>query len=237
MNGDEDEDSEDATIDQGLMDEYDALIASMEDGDMDSDEDEDSDEDSEDLDAEYDALIAEIEGGIDLSEDWDDEFDRIADELLSSGIETDENDEEDGNENGDDVLFVGTLIGFTKLNTGYSFMMVSPDGSYYTGSWTGVPFDTKSFDDVEKVIRYIPGEVELVEEPDLLLTPDSIPFENVRPERIPFSMWEEVEMTSEEFSTRWIEDAKDKSLVVGSRIDPVGQRWVLKAIPVKPIRS
>ena len=127
------------------------------------------------------------------------------------------------------------FVGFENNPTGFDVIFYDEDMGYLQGTKTiGFSFSTElGFNDAENVIKAMRGAVELlpVDVSDLKM------LKFMRPDAIPFEMWEEVELdiTSEQFATQWLVPVNSDvdPIVMGGRIDPIGRKWLVQAVCIE----
>jgi len=131
----------------------------------------------------------------------------------------------------DGALFVG----YQGNDTGFDVIFFDEDLGYLQGTKAiGFSFSTElGFGDTENVIKAMRGAVELipVDVADLKM------LKFMRPDAIPFEMWEEVELdiTSEQFASQWLVPVNSDvdPIVMGGRIDPIGRKWLVQAVCIE----
>ena len=127
------------------------------------------------------------------------------------------------------------FVGFQSNPTGFDVIFYDADLGYLQGTKTiGFSFSTElGFNDAENVIKAMRGAVELlpVDVSDLKM------LKFMRPDAIPFEMWEEVELdiTSEQFASQWLVPINSDvdPIVMGGRIDPIGRKWLVQAVCIE----
>ena len=162
------------------------------------------------------------------------------DQVLFDGEEEVSVDEEEVSFDDTDFVFdyipEGALfVGFQGNPTGFDVILYDADLGYLQGTKTiGFSFSTElGFNDAENVIKAMQGAVELlpVDVSDLKM------LKFMRPDAIPFEMWEEVELdtTSEQFATQWLVPVNSDvdPIVMGGRIDPIGRKWLVQAVCIE----
>ena len=127
------------------------------------------------------------------------------------------------------------FIGYEGNDTGFDMIFFDEDLGYLQGTKTvGFSFSTElGFVDTENVIKAMRGTVELipVDVSDLKM------LKFMRPDAIPFQMWEDIELdlTSEEFTSQWLVPVNSDvdPIILGAKIDPVGKRWLVQAVCIE----
>ena len=216
---------------------------------FDSIDDIDAEQIASDFIADYLGVVSDVEPGVepasafvnaeeDVSEE-DEDTEDLEDQALFDDDELSEEELSEEELSFDDEDYVidsipeGALfVGFENNPTGFNVVFFDEDLGYLQGSKTiGFSFSAElSFDDAENVIKAMQGAVELtpVEVSDLKM------LKFMRPDAIPFQMWEdiELELTSKGFTDEWLvpQNMDIESIFVGAKIDPIGRRWRVQAV-------